>query len=344
MILGLIAHVVYNIYFHPLAKFPGPRLLAATSFIYWSKWVGGDLIPFYDSVHKEYGEIVRIAPNRLSFTNPQAWKDIYGHKSSKQKASIKDPSVYGPEMNGHYSLISIKDDAEHNRVRRIFNHAFSDKALRDQEDLFRIYVDKLIRNVYNTEGGAFDAVKAYNCTTFDIMAELTFGESLGLLDKSEYNHWLSSILGSLKFLAYKTLLGEFPPVAKMVELFVPKALKDAEKEVFEYSAQRVAKRLEKGAVTERPDIWSLVLGMEEGPGLNVEEMDANATLFMVAGSETTATILSGVTYYLLLSPDKMRRLVEEIRGAFSNEGDLTIGNLRQLKYLQACFDEGLRGN
>ncbi|OJD29044.1 cytochrome p450 [Diplodia corticola] len=339
---GIAAHVIYSLFFHPLAKFPGPCLAATTSLVYWHHWTRGHLLQYLESAHSQYGEVVRIAPDRLSFTNPQAWKDIYGHASAKRNANPKDPVFYAPEHNGVHSFFTTPDDAEHARVRRIFSHAFSDKALRDQEHLIRIHIDKLMRNMRNTEGGSFDAVKFYNCTTFDVMADLTFGEPLGLLDDSEYNHWLSTMVGSLKNAAYSVVLDEFPLVKKVARCFVPKALTDAERESFEYSAQRVAKRLEKGAVTERADIWSLVLSNEEGKGLSVDEMNSTASIFMAAGSETTATLLSGLTYHLLMDPDKMRKLVEEIRGQVPNEEDLTIDNLRQLKYLQACFEEGLR--
>ena len=30
--------------------------------------------------HGKYGDVVRIAPNRLSFIGDSAWKDIYMHK------------------------------------------------------------------------------------------------------------------------------------------------------------------------------------------------------------------------------------------------------------------------
>ncbi len=29
-------------------------------------------------LHDKYGEIVRVAPNELSYTNPDAWQEVYG--------------------------------------------------------------------------------------------------------------------------------------------------------------------------------------------------------------------------------------------------------------------------
>lgn len=43
-------------------------------------------------------------------------------------------------------------------------------------------------------------------------------------------------------------------------------------------------------------------------------MKANACLFVLARSETTATLLGGATYYLLKDKPRLEKLVKEIRG------------------------------
>ena len=43
------------------------------------------------------------------------------------------------------------------------------------------------------------------------------------------------------------------------------------------------------------------------------EIIANSSVLIVAGSETTATLLSGATYYLLQNPTKLARLQDEVR-------------------------------
>ena len=95
---------------------------------------------------------------------------------------------------------------------------------------------------------------------------------------------------------------------------------------------------------DRPDLWSHILkrlDKKEG-GLSLAEMHSNASIFMIAGTETTATLLSGVTYYLLKNPEKMAKLLEEVRTAFDSDDGLTVEALARLKYLNACLEEGLR--
>ena len=63
---------------------------------------------------------------------------------------------------------------------------------------------------------------------------------------------------------------------------------------------------------------------------------------MIAGTETIATLLSSLMYYLLTNRKKLARLTVKIRSAFKNEYAITIERLQSLKYLQAYIDEGLR--
>lgn len=61
---------------------------------------------------------------------------------------------------------------------------------------------------------------------------------------------------------------------------------------------------------------------------------------MVGGSETTATLLSGLTYLFLTNPDKMAKAIAEVR-ALPKDG-LTFNGVVRLSYLQACLEETLR--
>lgn len=161
-------------------------------------------------------------------------------------------------------------------------------------------VDKLIGNVHAAISDdptvRLDIVMLYNCTTFDIMGELTFGEPLGLLDKSEYSPWVSAIFQSVKAIEFGRLSLEYPILRRIMDLVLPASVSKGEEEHYKYSSDRVDRRLEKG--TDQADIWNLVLHKNAGV-LNLDEMHANGMVFMIAGTETTATLLCGLTYSLL---------------------------------------------
>jgi cytochrome P450 len=80
-----------------------------------------------------------------------------------------------------------------------------------------------------------------------------------------------------------------------------------------------------------------------GPdGLSFEEMVSQGLLLMLAGSETTATLLSGLLYYVLINPSTMARLRAEINSSFTDEKDITIQHVAELPYLHAVIEESLR--
>lgn len=173
------------------------------------------------------------------------------------------------------------------------------------------------------------------------MGDLTFGEPLGLLEKSDYTPWVALIFQALKFATYLRALKSFVIFRTILSLWVPKSLENMRNAHFRYSVDQVNKRLE--AKTERPDIWGLVLRQGElGRGLSLKEMHSNAALFMGAGTETTATELSGLLYLLLKNPAKMAKLSGDIRGAFRYDEDITMEQISRVPYVQACLDEGLR--
>lgn len=73
-----------------------------------------------------------------------------------------------------------------------------------------------------------------------------------------------------------------------------------------------------------------------------DEIVVNGALFIVAGSETTANLLSGLFARLIWNPDKYQKLVKEIRESFKEEKELNSESLMKLPYFNACIEEGLR--
>lgn len=73
-----------------------------------------------------------------------------------------------------------------------------------------------------------------------------------------------------------------------------------------------------------------------------QELMKNSELLIIAGSETTATLLSGLTYLLLKTPHAYAKVQEEVRSAFISAEEITLTSTGQLPYLQACLEEAMR--
>ncbi|KAF6808627.1 hypothetical protein CPLU01_15644 [Colletotrichum plurivorum] len=332
-ILALVAllsvyYVVSAIYFltlHPLADVPGPKICAFSRIPYWLVAFKGDDIHWMKSLHDQYGPVVRFGPTDLSYTATEAWNDIHGPKVSEKAPEFSVQPVNVPPM-----LTASSEN--HPRVRRLFSPAFSERGLRQQEPLFRKYVDLLMYKISEVgeEGGKpVEIAQLLNFATFDVMAELCFGQSLGLLAKNEYSP-----------LPIAAMINYYPIFNAIFTRFQPKSVMEQRVTHYKHTEERVNQRLQNGS--DQPDVWNLVLGAEEGKGLTMEEMISNAELFMLAGSETTATLLSGCIYNLLSCPEKMKTLLEEVRSSFTKVDNLTLERLAEMKYLNACMKEALR--
>jgi cytochrome P450 len=95
-------------------------------------------------------------------------------------------------------------------------------------------------------------------------------------------------------------------------------------------------------VTDRPDFMSFLLKYNDEKGLSIPEIRSNSNVLIPGGSETTGTFLAGTTWHLLKNPDKMKKLVDEVRGAFTAQEEINVVKLNGLKYLTAVIEEGLR--
>lgn len=335
---------VYTLYFHPLSRYPGPKL-AAISPLFHLLWdIQGRQHSVIKDLHDKYGDVARISPNALVYRAPSAWKEIYGHRKQGQKTFLKDPSLYAPTPNGVNAIITANEH-DHQRMRRLLAHAFSSKALDEQEGILHTYadilVDKLGEILREPSSTVIDLTRWFNFTTFDLIGDLAFGEPFDCLANSTYHWWVLIILDAVKASAYLKVFWFYPLLLPLFALLVPRHLLEKRTASFNLSVDKMRRRLKSN--TTRPDFTSYILkDSKDGMGLSASEIDANAAVFVLAGSETTSALLSGCMYYLLCHRGKYIRLVREIRDAFENPSDIKLERIAALPYLNAVLTETLR--
>ncbi|PMD45048.1 cytochrome P450 [Hyaloscypha variabilis F] len=339
----IISIVIYNLYFHPLSRFPGPPLWAAFQFPFLQKMLQGRLPYRVKELHDKYGSIVRISPGELSFIEPAAWRDIYMNKEFLR------PPQWGNRPPGveAYNLISA-GVADHARFRKAIGAAFSDKAIRLQEPIINQYVDLLIEKLRQTveenrdERPTVDVVRWLNFTTFDVISDLGWGESFNCLEKQGYHPWITVIL-QFQALLVAAALNYYPLLATFVSYITPKSALVGLQLVLSTSEKNVKIRLQRK--TNRPDMMSYILSHNKTSpenSMSEAEMIANSMAIIVAGSETLTAALAGTINNLITHPKEMQILVREIRSAFESEEKITAQSTKPLAYLTAALQEGMR--
>lgn len=235
----------------------------------------------------------------------------------------------------------MADLEPHRRLRRLFAPAFSERAVRSQEALLLRYADlmatKLGEACDRSEQGTatLDMAQIYAFATFDIMGDLLLGQPLGLLENTRFSPWVQAVFDSVKIIPMVMMMRAYPILWRTFKMLQPKWMSDMETAHFRHTADRVDARMKKGS--DQPDIWNLVT-----EGLTVEEMHSNADLLMLAGTETTGTLLAGLIYYVATHPEILKRLTREIRTTFQHSSEIDMTRLASAKYLNACLQEALR--
>jgi cytochrome P450 len=239
--------------------------------------------------------------------------------------------------------ILLANDANHSRHRRLLSHAFSEKALRGQEGVLNHYLDLLIQQLKTKadSGEVVNLVQWYNFTTFDIIGDLAFGEPFGCLEAGVYHPWVATIYDGFRLAVINQTIKRLPVAAPILRQFIPKSLVKNQMDHLKLSFEKAQKRLETGD-TEREDFMSYILRFNDEKGMTPDEIGENANILILAGSETTATLLSGTTFWLMKNPRIYQTLVQEIRSMFAKEDDITSISITNAKYLLAVLNEGLR--
>ncbi|KAJ0156321.1 Isotrichodermin C-15 hydroxylase [Colletotrichum tanaceti] len=342
--------VVYRIFFHPLAKYPGPLIAKITDgYQLYHAWNGDRHLDFY-RLHNQYGNIVRFGPNSLSFNSAASLKDIYGFRSNVRKAEFYDAFVH-PAPNTH----NARDKDTHARKRRVLAHAFSDSAMKEMERYVLGNVRAFTAEVGRAASGASgDEKKGWstpknmadwcNYLAMDILGDLSFGKAFHMLEAPDNRFALDLIAAATK---RHLLCGTMPIVDKLkLDRLLFPTIAAGRARYMAYSKGQLTERTKMGEDTDRRDFFYYLLKArdpETGQGFSVPELWGESNLLIIAGSDTTSTAMAATLFYLVRNAAALERVTAEVRGKFADVEDIRQGAaLNTCVYLRACIDEAMR--
>ncbi|OAL02314.1 cytochrome P450 [Phaeosphaeriaceae sp. SRC1lsM3a] len=329
-----------------LGCYPGPLLWRAYRIPYVYSTQRGVLHLRLKDFHTRYGPIVRIAPNELSYADSAAWKDIYLNRPG-QPLFEKNRTWFKKFAPDDPSSIMAFDEEDHARYRRAFSNSFSDKSLRDQAPVVESYVDVFIGRLKEVSAGhkkskkTLDMSKWINYLAFDLSGDLSFGESFDCLKNGEAHPWVVIAQDFGKGLALIASVNTYPPIDKLLRYIIPKKILQRNKDHRAMTAAIARKRL--AIDTSRPDFVTPTKAYNEKKNAFTDrEWEINMLVIAFAASETAASALTAIVRELLQSRGVLHRLTQELRSTFADEKDITIASTKNLTYLNAVINEGLR--
>lgn len=145
----------------------------------------------------------------------------------------------------------------------------------------------------------------------------------------------------VKYIAYDTSLFRLSPLfERIMPYFIPAEVRKGMMNHVLQSKAKILERRNKGDQGRR-DFCSYIFEMQKELKLSDWHLMAYSNSMIIAGSETSATVLSAMTHWLCETPLVYSRLKEEVRSRFKSSSEITSQSAK-FPYLTAVIHETLR--
>jgi cytochrome P450 len=242
---------------------------------------------------------------------------------------------------GHGIFTADGDSWE--KARRLIRPSFARGQL-DDISIFEPHLQNLLSRL-PTSSKAFDLQPLFQGLTLDVSTEFLFGESTNVLcsskahsdgrsfaeafDRAQKTVVSAFALGGIAWLnPWSTFKEDQRTVQDFISKYVDKALsvgmgdhRAKEKETSRYSFVKEFSKL----TDDRTLIYGGLLNL------------------LLAGRDTTSSLLSNLFFVLAKHPEIYERLADEVRSATHGTNQIpSLEDLRSMKYLRGCINESLR--
>ncbi|OLL21941.1 Isotrichodermin C-15 hydroxylase [Neolecta irregularis DAH-3] len=340
VVLPIFGWIVYQLYFCPLSKFPGPFWAKINPLWHTYQFTTGQRHKYFLKLHQQYGDLVRVGVSDISVCNISGIKDLYDHG-----VSLIRPLGYNNfRCDKRYSSVSNEQNKEaHKRLARGLSGAFSPKSLEEMEIYIRksvlAFCDAIKESGDNGEK-ALDMSIWTSFLAFDVLGDLCFSKSYGMLN----TRVKSPVIDAVEGFTIITLGFMFIPRMLFLSKYIlPKYLIQQRRQMIQEAYDRLIERL--SITGGRKDIFHYLVQSLE-PGLGEDErqgkLQTAVRSMITAGTVNVSATITTAMYYLCQNCRVFSRLRQEITTEYQTNPDLDYRRLSALIYLNAVIAETLR--
>ncbi|KAK8046410.1 hypothetical protein PG996_014474 [Apiospora saccharicola] len=300
------------------------------------------------------GPIARVGPNDLITASPELIMRINAVRSPYRRTGWFYQATRHRGDRDH--VFSQMDEEKHMDLRQRMASGYSGKENVGLEKSIDVHIAEFVRlfrsSYLSTDALAkpVDFSKKVQYLTLDVISDISWGRPFGHLRadrdvddiarSSEEGMWFFNIV--LATGLHRLL--HHPLVARHVGI----SIKDATGfgRLLRNARDIIRDRLQRDPANDKR---SDMIGSFFRHGLSEDQILSETTLQMVAGADTTASVISVILLYLMTHPRVYAKLQSEIDDAFlkpnasSADGEvISDADARKLPYLQAVIKESMR--
>ncbi|KAJ5568242.1 hypothetical protein N7450_010728 [Penicillium hetheringtonii] len=356
LLMGYV--LLYRLLLSPLAKFPGPRLAAATRLyeIYFQIIKGGTFTWHINDLHDKYGPIVRVTPWELHIKDPDYYNTLYAGPGRHRN---KDPLF--SNIGYPKSIFSLNSHEIHRPWRKVLGHFLKKGAVDDFEPVIQANTQALCKHFSKAmkSKATLELYTAFHCFTSDTLSQHAFGRDIGFhsLDGPDLpNTWKTQVNTMFEFcrlIRHFNFLGDIAHlVPNQVSLAVPQyahvyameqSVKDRIQTLvdrydnWEVKIQSENLSAEKTAFSNTPKaIYPAILADSSIPLIEKSQsrLEDDAIFLMLAGTDAPSQTCAITIFHLLNNPSTYRRLKSELLAAIPDSKKIpTLRELEEIPYL-----------
>ncbi|KAB8071863.1 cytochrome P450 [Aspergillus leporis] len=344
---------VYRITFHPLAKFPGPKLAAFTqwyeTYYEFFKSPGGQFLFHYRKLHEKYGPIIRLSPCEIHIQDSSFFDEMYSQTLPWDK-----PKELEHRFNNANGLFPTNKHEVHRRRRAALNPFFSKRAINNAVPMMQEQINRLcnrLRREYQGTGKVFRLDWMMGCIASDIIVRYCLDRGYDFLEAPDFRSPFIQALFDLldgvhlitQFAWVATVFNSLPQC--LVEAMQPgmKSVNNFNQEMADQVAHVIANK-DKRKASDQKHVFGAILDSDLPPeDLTLPRLQQEAITVIGAGFDTTRYALSVASFHIINTPSIYKRLREELEAAIPDPRNLpSLTELEQLPYLAACIQECIR--
>ncbi|KAF3274906.1 hypothetical protein TWF970_007609 [Orbilia oligospora] len=328
-----LANAIYQLYFSPLSKVPGPWYAAISPIFFIIVSLKGNAVYTWELLHVKYGPYLRVSPTSVM---------VADRESALKVHSPNDVFPKGPwytNAMASESILTIRDHQKYKTRRKAFGSGFSKSNMALLEPVVRKKAELCFKKIgkHFDNGDIVDVKPWLYWMAADIVGELCFGKDFGMLENEAEN---LLVRDCLNFTLVAGIQAQAPFTKYIIWLlYGSEALADLQHEV---------QNCKDG--NPRPSLFSHLLKDVDNPNakykVNITELRNESTLFILAGTDTTATVATFLAWDLFRNADIRQKVIVELKEIGWTQGDnddgITDEKLQTLPYLGYLLREALR--
>ncbi|XP_076003832.1 cytochrome P450 3A56-like [Genypterus blacodes] len=252
-----------------------------------------------------------------------------------------------------YDALNFSEDGHWRRLRHLMSPSFSSGHIKEMCERMKHHSRKLTDSLRSKvqKDEVINIKHYFGAYSVDVMANFVFS-----VDMDTISTCSSPLLThASKIFRISTLLfilqACFPFVVPILEMLGWSLFSKSSADYFRGLLEKIRVERDKSSGQTQRDFLQFMInsqlpndskGKEKHEGLTDHEILSQATMFVFAGYDTTASVLQFLAYDLARNPEVMRSLQEEIDSTFPDKAPIQYEALMQMEYLDCVINETLR--